>query len=161
MCSSRKRNRKLNSDQQEPNSRGIIGDIRSARHNGAASLAELHEFIGSLKGRKPQEVVGITANNGLVRGLVTSVIGFIVVLLIFTAIPFFMAEDPPSALPPITPAANRPEPREADGSDQQPPATTAEGENVLDKLEIGETKEADPDENPLDGQFNDLLKDIK
>ncbi len=161
MCSSRKRNRKLNRDQQKSNSRGIIGDIRSARHNGAASLAELHEFIGSLKGRKPQEVVGIAANNGLVRALVTSVIGFMVVLLIFTAIPFFMADDPPSAQPSITPAANRPEPTEVNEPDSPSSATTADGENVLDKLEIGETKEADPDENPLDGQFNDLLKDIK
>ena len=72
-----------------------------------------------------------------------------------------MADDPPSAQPSITPAANRPEPTEVNEPDSPSSATTADGENVLDKLEIGETKEADPDENPLDGQFNDLLKDIK
>jgi hypothetical protein len=32
---------------------------------------------------------------------------------------------------------------------------------LLDKLQIGETKTADPDANPLDSQFNDLLDGIE
>ena len=69
---------------------GIAADIRSVKHNGAASITELREFMRSLKGRKPQEAMEIASNNGLIRGLVISTIGFLVVLFVFTLIPFFL-----------------------------------------------------------------------
>jgi hypothetical protein len=71
---------------------GIGRDLRSARDNGKASLQELREFVGTLKGRRPQEVMGIVAGNSLVKGIEMSAIGFVVVLLVFTAIPFYLAE---------------------------------------------------------------------
>ena len=46
------------SDQQEQQPGGILGDVQSVKRNGAASLTELREFIGALKGRKPQDVIG-------------------------------------------------------------------------------------------------------
>ncbi len=157
------------SNEHEQQSRGILGDVQSVKRNGVASLAELREFIGSLKGRKPQEVMGDVASNGLVQGIVTSTIGFVVILIVFTAIPFFMAEDQPPAQKEVTPVVASPEeqPAEQDVADQgaadQQPASEggATGDPLLDNLGIGETKESDPEENPLDDKFNDLLDGVK
>ncbi len=80
-------------EQDGRRSSGITRDIRAVRDNGTASLQELREFVGTLKGRRPQEVMGIVAGNGLVQGIGISAIGFVVVLLVFTAIPFFLASD--------------------------------------------------------------------
>ncbi|MBT3890343.1 MAG: hypothetical protein HN617_11685 [Planctomycetaceae bacterium] len=155
---------------QDKGSGGITGDIRSVKNNGAASLTELREFIGSLKGRKPQEAIEIASSNGLIRGLMISTIGFLVVLFVFTVIPFFLHEDEVVTQQGITPTSeNALETQESNstadagtqgGSDSlQTP--TAQGEELLDKLQIGETKTADPDANPLDSQFNDLLDGIE
>ena len=149
---------------------GITGDIRSVKHNGAASITELREFIGSLKGRKPQEAMEIASSNGLIRGLMISTIGFLVVLFVFTAIPFYLHEDEVVTQQGITPpSSNALDAQESNSaadagtqvgtdSSQNP---TAQGEELLDKLQVGETKTADPDANPLDSQFNDLLDGIE
>lgn len=147
---------------------GITADIRSVKHNGAASITELREFIRSLKGRKPQEAMEIASSNGLIRGLMISTIGFLVVLFVFTAIPFYLHEDEVVTQQGITPtsknALDAQELNSAAGtqvgtdSSQNP---TAQGEELLNKLQVGETKTADPDANPLDSQFNDLLDGIE
>ena len=36
-------------------------ELRNLHANGSASLAELREFLAELKGRKPQEVIGIVS----------------------------------------------------------------------------------------------------
>ena len=146
---------------------GITGDIRSVKHNGAASITELREFIGSLKGRKPQEAMEIASSNGLIRGLMISTIGFLVVLFVFTAIPFYLHEDEVVTQQGFTPTSSN-----AQGSNSAADAgtqvgtdssqnPTAQGEELLDKLQVGETKTADPDANPLDSQYNDLLDGIE
>jgi len=149
---------------------GITADIRSVKHNGAASITELREFIGSLKGRKPQEAMEIASNNGLIRGLVISTIGFLVVLLVFTAIPFFLHEDEVVTQQGITPTSenaldtqksNSAADAGTQGGTDSSQTPSAQGAELLDKLQIGETKTADPDANPLDSQFNDLLDGIE
>jgi hypothetical protein len=137
---------------------GITSDIRSVKHNGAASITELREFMRSLKGRKPQEAMEIASNNGLIQGLVISTIGFLVVLFVFTLIPFFLDEDEVVTQQGITPTSENAGNADQIDSSQNP---TAQGEELLDKLQIGETKTADPDANPLDSQFNDLLDGIE
>lgn len=137
---------------------GITSDIRSVKHNGAASITELREFMRSLKGRKPQEAMEIASNNGLIRGVVISTIGFLVVLFVFTLIPFFLDEDEVVTQQGITPTSENAGTADQTDSSQNP---TTQGEELLDKLQIGETKTADPDANPLDSQFNDLLDGIE
>lgn len=154
------------SDQQEQQPGGILRDVQSVKRNGAASLTELREFIGALKGRKPQEVMGEMASNGLVQGIIMSSIGFVVVLLVFTAFPFFLAEDEPKVQPEATPTASPVQPVE-----QSPAVQNANeeklleggptGDAVLDNLGIGETKDANPDANPLGDKFDDLLEGVK
>ena len=149
---------------------GITADIRSVKHNGAASITELREFMRSLKGRKPQEAMEIASNNGLIRGLMISTIGFLMVLFVFTVIPFYLHEDEVVTQQGITPtsqsAGDTQESKSAADSGTQAgtdsaQTPTAQGEELLDKLQIGETKTADPEANPLDSQFNDLLDGIE
>lgn len=161
----------MNEDQQHEQSqrnRGILGDVQSVRHNGVASLTELREFIGSLKGRKPQEVMGDVASNGLVQGVLLSTVGFVVILLVFTVIPFFMADEESVAQKEdsstVTTASEETpqQQEETQETDQQTPAPEeGTGDVVLDNLGIGETKDANPDENPLGDKFNDLLEGVK
>ena len=161
----------MNEDQQHEQSqrqRGILGDVQNVRHNGVASLAELREFIGSLNGRKPQEVMGDVASNGLVQGILLSTVGFVVILLVFTVIPFFMADEEPVAQKEkdstvTSTSEENPEEQEAtqETDAQTPTAEGKTGDAVLDNLGIGETKEANPDENPLGDKFNDLLEGVK
>jgi hypothetical protein len=149
---------------------GIAADIRSVKHNGSASITELREFMRSLKGRKPQEAMEIASSNGLIRGLIISTSGFLVVLFVFTLIPFFLNEDEVVTQQGITPTStNARDTQESNtaadagtqvGTDSSQ-TSTAQGDELLDKLQIGETKTADPDANPLDGQFNDLLEGIE
>jgi hypothetical protein len=149
---------------------GIGADIRSVKHNGVASITELREFMRSLKGRKPQEAMELASSNGLIRGLVISTIGFLVVLFVFTAIPFYLHEDEVVTQQGVTPTSEN----DLDAQESKSSANvdtqagtdssgtpTAQGEELLDKLQIGETKTADPDANPLDSQFNDLLDGIE
>ena len=154
--------------EQSQRNRGIIGDVQSVRHNGVASLTELREFIGSLKGRKPQEVMGDVASNGLVQGILLSTVGFVVILLVFTVIPFFMADEEPVAQKEdnstVTTASEETpqQQEETQETDQQTPtAEQGTGDAILDNLGIGETKDANPDENPLGDKFNDLLEGVK
>ena len=156
------------SDQQEQQTRGILGDVQRVQRNGTASLTELRDFIGSLKGRKPQEVMGEMASNGLVQGIIMSTVGFVIVLLVFTAFPFFLAEEEPVVQPATTPVATS-----AEQQEEQPPAVQnineeqsldkggPTGDAVLDNLGIGETKDANPDANPLGDKFDDLLEGEK
>lgn len=144
---------------------GIGRDLRSVRDNGKASLQELREFVGNLKGRGAREVIGIVSGNSLVKGVEMAALGFVIVLLLFTAIPFYMAGDEtvakksPAASTKTTPAPAKTKQQETDKQDQAGAAET--GNAVIDKTGIGETKQFDENENPLDKKFDNLLDGVK
>lgn len=48
---------------------GFTSDVRTLKESGAVSVAELREFLKSLKTRNPQEVIGIVSSNLLVQSL--------------------------------------------------------------------------------------------
>ena len=146
---------------------GIGRDLRSVRDNGNASLQELREFVGTLKGRRPQEAMGIVAGNSLVKGIEMSAIGFVVVLLVFTAIPFYLAGDEPAAKK--SPASAASSKTSKPPANTQQPATGKQAQtvpansrdDVMDKTGIRETKPFDPDENPLEKKLDNLLDGVK
>ena len=144
---------------------GIGRDLRSVRDNGTASLQELREFITQLKGRRPQEVMGMVTSNGLVQGIVISAASFAVVLLLFTAIPFFLADEEPVAGKATPPAAKVKSDQSAGQSqgagDKEQAGSNAAGENVSNALGIGETKASSLEENPLENKLDNLLDDVK
>jgi len=72
--------------------RGAFKDVKRLQADGAASAEELREFLGQLKGKSPQEMLGIVAESGLVKGMVAATIGTVVVLFVFTIGPWAYAE---------------------------------------------------------------------
>ena len=71
---------------------GAFKDVKRLKADGTASVEELREFLGQLKGKSPQEMLGIMAESGLVKGMVTATIGTVAVLFVFTIGPWAYAE---------------------------------------------------------------------
>jgi hypothetical protein len=146
-----------------PSSFSPVRDVENLKQNGAASLEELKEFLGNLQGRSPQEVVGIVSTSLLVQSMVLSTVGVLAVLAIFTVGPYFVygppkekrtAAAPPPAAAPVEAAA----PSEA-GKAGEP--SEADKTKALQKLGVDETKDADPQSNPLEKNLDKLLDDVK
>lgn len=151
---------------------GLGGELRNMRENGQASAEELRSFLKSVQGRSPQEVLGVVAQSGLASSILFSTIGCVVLLVVFSVIPYQLEKlsaNEASAKPTKKEAAETDEKTVAEPSkaDQQTAAKTESQENVPDanapdpslpdKLGIGETKNADPKTNPLDSNIDNLL----
>jgi hypothetical protein len=134
-------------------------DVETLHVNGSASLTELKEFLGSLHGKSPQEVIGIVSSSLLIQSLGAAVLATAAILAIFTIGPYLIYGPPKArevakkpAAPPAAagdaaaPAAGAPQ-ADAKAASQtgQPDAEAA-----AKALGIDETKSADPNENPLD-----------
>ena len=52
-------------------------------------MAELREFLKSLKARNPQEVIGIVSSNLLLQSLVISCVITAISMVLFTAGPYY------------------------------------------------------------------------
>lgn len=126
------------------------------------SIEDVREFIGSLSTRTCEEAIGLSDRGGLVSGIVQATLGFAAVLIVFTAIPYWIGSNKPAATPAAAPAA-------ADENPVTPPVTASETpqENdvdlskAADVLGIDETKTASPDENPLDKKLDNLLDGVE
>lgn len=135
-------------------------DFRQVRENGGATVDELRAFLKQLKGRSPQEMLGIVAASQLVRAIGVSTAVVVAGLIVFTAIPYAMGgdEEPTqeaTTQPPVpqkAPAQPSPTstPSKPDGG------TVPENAN-LGKLGVDETKEAPPNVNPLEEKKDGFL----
>ena len=128
-------------------------------------VEELRSFLVERNQRTPQEAIGIEDSSGLLSSLVASTIGFVVLVGLLTTIAFFTPSDkttastePPAAATDDQPEAeNNPQQATTESQDNTN-APVANPDEVLDKLNIGDTKVADPDTNPLDNpKLNRLL----
>ena len=138
----------------------IAADLKKIRRNTAASSHEIREFLAQMRGKSPQEMLGMLASSSLVKCTTQAAIGWLAVIAVFTLGPWLWSlmnpvaakipQTPPPAAAVVPTAAAEPKP-----SDPAPSAKTAE------KLGIGETKEAPPSQNPLEKASDDLLKDLK
>jgi len=143
---------------------------RRLKSDAAASAEELRQFIARMHGKSPQEVLGAVAESGLTRGIVISAIGALVILVVFTVGPFllneFSADTAPAATTKTQRAAAQAEPNSTQAVSQQqstePEVVPEEAdlERATDAMGIGETKTADPGENPLDNKLDTLLDGI-
>jgi len=143
---------------------GVGGELKQLKSNGSATADELREFIGSLKGKSPQEVLGAVAQSGLTRGIVQATVGFVVVLVVFSVVPYgYNKMWPANAVTAKTSDADDSAEAELNEQDPvsaavQPVAATdtapAGAGDLPDKLGIGETKVSDPKSNPLDSNPN-------
>ena len=166
----------IESDSGQP--RGVFKDVKRLQTDGNASVEELREFLAELKGKSPQEMLGIVAESGLVKGMVTATVGMVAVLFVFTIGPWAYNElagepvQPQAAVPPA--AAQNPAPQApVDPATQAAaaaaavanpgaqassaaPASQADLGTATKALGIGETKSGEPN---LDALLNKKLDD--
>ena len=149
---------------------GMFKDIKRLRTDGTASVEELRQFLRQLKGKSPQEMLGIVSESGLVKGMVTATIGTMAVLFVFTIGPWAYGElagepaqprtvaRPAPAGNPATPSAIDPATQAAAaaasvGDPGSPSAAAVPGQPDLGAatkaLGIGETRTGEPDINSL------------
>ena len=142
-------------------------DLREMRNNSRETLAELQAFLRELKGKSPQEMLGLVAGSQLVRciGLSTALVA--ATILIFTAVPYFLAKDgaPVAVQPAATPVpASVPATPPVPAAPETPPAEVKPAPpaaDALSNLGIGGEISAPPDKNPLENRTDDFLKDLE
>lgn len=153
---------------------GLGGELRNIRENGQASAQELRDFLKSVQGRSPQEVMGVVAQSGLTSSILLSTIGCVVLLVVFSVIPYQLNKLAANDESAKTSAEEQSESDETNAStpaaENQQAASKTESPNeqpvgspdpsLTDKLGIGETKEADPKSNPLNSKIDNLLDGI-
>lgn len=131
-------------------------ELNNLKTNGSASLAELKAFLSQLKGRDPQEVIGIVSTSLLVQSLIAATLGTALFMAVFTVLPYYLygplkptnvaTKPEPAKSPTATPA---PAPA-ASGGESKPAESGTKEERAAKALGIDEAKPADPTKNPLD-----------
>ena len=129
-------------------------------------VEELRSFLGNLKERTPQEAIGIEESSSLVSSLIISTIGFVGLVGLLTTIAYFTPSDDTVATtkePPAVVGTDTEEESDPETVPSQSPANgiapVANPDEVLNKLNIGETINAAPEDNPLDNSDFDRLLD--
>ncbi len=154
--------------------RGIARDFRRLKADGGATADELRDFIRCMRGKSPQQMLGILAQSGLVKSILVSAAGFVVVLSALTVVPYLLKPDAAAAA--NSPSASKqeqnrstpPQPAETQAANpDSSAATNAQGPQSPDAkaaaaaLGIDETKQAPPDKNPLEKDLDNLLDGVK
>jgi hypothetical protein len=157
-------------DGRQPQPSGVAGDIQRLKTSTAETSEELREFLASLRGRSPQEVMGVVAQSNLVNSILLATVISVALLLLLTAIPYALkdstAREPDAAVTetqeraPATAAsasAGQPDEAETAAVPDQQPAARPDAARAAEAMGIGEA--ADPDAAPeeLDGKLDKLL----
>jgi hypothetical protein len=130
--------------------------MRQLRQHSQATVAELKTFLAEMKGRSPQEMLGMVSGHPLVRAMVQSAALLLAILLGCTAVPYWtrdQATPPPPTVESAPPPA-APEPVDADPTPEPPP-------EAAEILGVGEEKQAPPKVNPLDTDTGNFLDDLE
>ena len=146
---------------------GLGSDISSLKENGTASVAELREFLKSLKARNPQEVIGIVSSSLLLQSLIMSCVITAIFMAVFTAGPYFVygpAKPKTAAAKPNSNQASRPASEGAAPAESSTPSASSANsgpdvEKASKAMGLDESKPADPKRNPLDKPEIDKLLD--
>ena len=138
-------------------------DLRELKANSSATVSELQDFLRQLRGKSPQEMLGVVASSQLFRATILSTILVAGSLFALTAIPYFFGDEPtpeetprtiseaPAAAPAPAPTAPVPEPNPIDPGK---PANLA-------PLGINDELPAPPNTNPLEDKGENFLKDLE
>jgi hypothetical protein len=165
--------------ENQPAPGGVVRDLKRLKSHGAATAAELREFIGQMKGKSPQEVLGLVAKSGLTRAIFLATLLFAVLLVALTVIPYVIKQRRANVAAPVAgqdvaPGANTAQPAETnppEGPEANGTATSdlpagqtgasPDADRAIDAMGIGDTRVADPDNNPLEDKLDDLLDGIE
>lgn len=61
------------------------GEIARMKAGSRATMEELQEFLGEVRGKSPQQVLGLVAASGLTQGIILSTLVTVIVLFTITA----------------------------------------------------------------------------
>lgn len=139
------------------------------------SVDEIRTFLGDMKEKSPEEVLGLPVTSELPKLTVVAAVGTALLLMVATGVMFLVHQikgPPVVATPAVTATDEDPQPTRSDSADPAPStprasdtADTATGEAdpdaAIQAMGIGEAKEADRDTNPLESGIDDLLKGIE
>ena len=140
----------------------LVSTKRELRNLGANTQATAAE----LKGRSPQEMLGIVASSQLVRSLALSSIIVFLLIITFTLIPYFMGDGSKAntastnTKPEITQPASTPTPVEPANPEPTQPDTTPTQPDIS-PLGVDEEKTAPANVNPLDGGNDNFLDGLE
>ncbi len=132
----------------------------------AATTGELRDFVRSLKGRSPQEVMGIVSSNALTQAMIGSTIATVVLIGALTIVPYALSGPPKAKSAKPVASLNAAESESGKVNDSTKAANTSgtPSEEDIKKaskaMGLDETKTADPKKNPLDS-FDNLLDKVK
>lgn len=141
---------------------GFGKDLRRLKSEGTATTAELRDFLSQLRGKSTQEVLGVVAQSELTRSLSIAAIGTLVLLVVFTVGPYLLRGETAAAAPAAPAAVEQDAGQTGDAEVESPAAERAAPQtDLLEKLEMNETREAPADENPLDNKLDNLLDGLE
>jgi len=167
---------KEQTSETRPPTGGVARDFHRLKSEGAATVAELREFLGQVRGRSPQEVLGLVAKSGLTRGIFLATLLFVVLLAALTVIPYALEQRGADRKTPVAgqeagSASDAANPAEPNPTKQPGPEASAgeagetnappNADQAIDAMGIGETRVADPDDNPLEDKLDGLLDGIE
>lgn len=140
---------------------GIVGDFHRLKTNGAATVAEIREFLAQTKGRSPQEVMGMVAGSNLIWSTLIATAATLVFMALFTVGPYAVGKLLPEkkVAAPAKPApAKTPEPAPVESTAADKPVKT-DKDKAISAMQMDEAKNADPNKNPLEDskELEDLL----
>jgi hypothetical protein len=142
---------------------GIVGDLKRVRRDGGATVAELREFVSQMRGRSPQEMLGMVSASELVRGVIIATIGTAVLIFAGTIFPYLRADKKPAkkpndkTAPPTAATDNKATPTTDATAAMNAKKTDTDLDAAAKALKIDEVKSADPNSNPLDKDLDKLL----
>ena len=132
-------------------------DLRVLKSNSTATVQELQEFLRELRGKSPQEMLGVVASSQLIRATILSVVLVTAAIFALTAIPYFFGDEPaPEPIATVTPAAAAavaPVAAAKVASDETP--------GPLSPLGVNESLPAAPNSNPLEDKAENFLQDLE
>jgi hypothetical protein len=134
----------------------VMRDFKQLQESGGASVEELRDFLHSMKGKNPQEMLGTVAQSNLVRSTFLSVVICSLLLAGLTGMGLgYKIAFPPAKKPTKTAATAAATAAQAGGKDAPKaasgktgdPATPTKG--LAENLGIGETKDTPPKLDPF------------
>ena len=160
---------KIQPDAPKPERSAMVStkaDLRQMKENSRATVDELQAFLRELKGKSPQEMLGLVAASHLIRSCMFATGLVVVGIALGTVLPYAFGEKEVPAEPKTLAAgANEgpptPPPGAAPAVEPAPEAVTKSVDDPLSTLGVGEEKTAPPDENPLENKKDDFLKDLE
>lgn len=137
-------------------------DLRELKANSGATVSELQDFLRELRGKSPQEMLGVVASSQLFRATILSMILVAVALFALTAIPYFLGNEPaPEAATVVEATPTLPAIPTTAPPVPEPNLIDPEKPKNLAPLGINEELPAPPNSNPLEDKGENFLKDLE